>query len=64
MAYVKNQVASRVGEVDMTGVKEIAPRGVNVSLSTAEKQKAAAGKDIAPTLMKCQVQETWSQKVY
>ena len=47
--YVKSQVASRVGEVDMTGVKEIPPRGINVSLSTAEKQKAAAGEDIAPT---------------
>ena len=49
LSYVKNQVASRVGEVDMTGVKEIRPRGTYVSLSTAEEQKAASGESIAPT---------------
>jgi hypothetical protein len=43
LAYVKQQVASRTGEVDMTGVKDIKPKGTYVNVSTGDKQMAAAG---------------------
>jgi len=43
LAYVKQQVASRTGEVDMSGVKDIKPRGINVSYSNKQKEMVASG---------------------